>query len=344
MSHLHRHTSADSARRGHDSATLMRRVTLACLPGLITQSWFFGLGVVTNVITAAACCVLIEAMMLVARRRPVSPTIADGSALLTGVLLGAALPAGTSLWLILIGSLAAVAVAKHLYGGLGQNLFNPAMVGYALLLVSFPTQMSLWPAPSGLFGPDAVEPSTWLARWLGQHPAAALDALSGATPLDAYRHRAADASLAELVAPAALEAWRNVALAWLAGGLYLLYRRLIDWRLPLSMLASMALLAWLFDQLSASGGVGFHLLGGAAMFGAFFIVTDPVSAASGRRARLAYGAGIGALTMIIRAYGGYPDAVAFAVLLMNLAAPLLDQLVPDRSSNARATRRHNDDG
>ncbi|WP_442486682.1 RnfABCDGE type electron transport complex subunit D [Halomonas litopenaei] len=343
MSHLHRHTNTDGTDRGHDSATLMRRVTLACLPGLLAQSWFFGLGVVTNVITAAACCLLIEAMMLAARRRPVSPTIADGSALLTGVLLGAALPAGTSLWLILIGSLAAVAVAKHLYGGLGQNLFNPAMVGYALLLVSFPTQMSLWPAPSGLFGPDAVEPSTWLARWLGQHPPAALDALSGATPLDAFRHRNADADAALLLAPGAMEAWQSVALAWLGGGLYLLHRRLIDWRLPLSMLVSMALLAWLFELLSASGGVGFHLLGGAAIFGAFFIVTDPVSAASGRRARLVYGAGIGALTMIIRAYGGYPDAVAFAVLLMNLAAPLLDQLVPDRPRRQPAAMVSSDD-
>ncbi|MGQ7249934.1 RnfABCDGE type electron transport complex subunit D [Halomonas sp. V046] len=337
MSLLHQ-SHTPSRRPGHSSA-VMRITLLACLPGIATQAWFFGWGVVTNVLTAALAAAAMEALVLLARRRHLTP-LKDHSALLTGVLLGAALPAGTSVWLILIGIFAAIVVAKHLYGGLGHNLFNPAMVGYALLLVSFPVAMSLWPSPQGLFGPDAL--AHLAQRWLGQAPPTTLDALSGATPLDALRHRPSSLAPDELIGAGLLSqdslvAWRAIAGAWLVGGCVLLWRGVIGWRIPLSVLASMALTAAALGLVDAhQGSVLFHLTTGASVFGAFFIATDPVSAASGPRARLAYAAGIGSLVIIIRAYGAYPDALAFAVLLMNLAAPLLDQVMtPTRPTATR---------
>ncbi len=221
--------------------------------------------------------------------------------------------------------IAAIVVAKQLYGGLGHNPFNPAMVGYALLLVSFPTYMTLW-AP-----PQEMLPNDLWAQITGTLPTAQLDSLSGATPLDAFKHKG-DAVLASEFWAAnplpngTLTAWRWVALAWLVGGVVLLAKRIISWHIPIAMLGSLVLLDTLFYLSDPSHFASplFHLLTGATLFGAFFIATDPVSAATSQRGKLIYGAGIGALVIIIRTFGGYPDAVAFAVLLMNLCVPLLD--------------------
>jgi electron transport complex protein RnfD len=213
-------------------------------------------------------------------------------------------------WLLALGTAVAVLLGKHAYGGLGQNPFNPAMVAYAVLLVSFPVEMTRWPAP----GPG----------W---------DALTGATALDALRTGLREAWTIEevragtefgLVGAADAE-WVN--LAALAGGLYLLARRVIRWHIPVAMLAGLAVPAALANALDPGAHIGaaFHLASGATMLGAFFIATDPVSAATSSRGRLVYGAGIGTLTWIIRSWGSFPDGVAFAVLLMNLAVPLIDR-------------------
>ncbi|MBY5925992.1 MULTISPECIES: RnfABCDGE type electron transport complex subunit D [unclassified Halomonas] len=332
MSYLHQTAPIAS------SARVMRSVSLACLPGIAAQTWYFGAGVITNVLTGILCCCLVEALMLAARSRPLRPTLADGSAMLTGILLGAALPAGISVWLILIGAVAAIAVAKHLYGGLGHNIFNPAMVGYAMLLVSFPVPLSLWPDATGFGAGDVQNLSHLWQGWLGQLDANTLDAVSGATPLDALRQPAG----ASVIGDANLSSpWAIISLAWLSGGLVLLAQRLIDWRLPLAMLSTMAVLAALLNQVSGTGSVAFHLFNGATIMGAFFIITDPVSAPGHRRARWVFGAAIGALVMLIRGYGGYPDAIAFAVLLMNLSAPLLDQLCSGTHRSASDAPRGN---
>ncbi|RUR27347.1 RnfABCDGE type electron transport complex subunit D [Vreelandella andesensis] len=307
------------------TAQLMRWVIIATLPGLAVMTFYFGIGVISNVLLAGLFALGAEALALKLRQRSLRPALSDSSALLTGVLLGASLPPASPWWLIGIGILAAVVVAKHLYGGLGQNPFNPAMVGYALLLVSFPTYMTLWSPPQSFI------PENLWAQIGGTLPASMLDALSGATPLDAFKHKGEAVLAREFWATqplpeGALSAWRNVALAWLAGGLLLIAKRIISWHIPVSMLVSMALLATLFYASSPSHFASpfFHLTTGAAIFGAFFIATDPVSAATSRRGKLFFGAGIGALVMIIRTFGGYPDAVAFVVLLMNLCVPLLD--------------------
>lgn len=307
------------------TASLMRWVIVATLPGIATMSYFFGLGVISNVLLAATFGVALEAALLHLRKRPIRVTLNDSSALLTGVLLGVSLPPASPWWLIGVGMVAAIVVAKQLYGGLGHNPFNPAMVGYALLLVSFPTYMTLWAPPQELL------PNGFWAQIAGTLPTTQLDSLSGATPLDAFKHKGEAVLASEFWAATplpegTLRAWRWVGLAWLAGGVLLLVKRIISWHIPVAMLGSMVVLATLFyiSDPSHFASPLFHLLTGAALFGAFFIATDPVSAASSRRGKLIYGAGIGALVMIIRTFGGYPESVAFAVLLMNLCVPLLD--------------------
>ncbi|HSP32631.1 MAG TPA: RnfABCDGE type electron transport complex subunit D [Halomonas sp.] len=307
------------------TASLMRWVMVATLPGIVTMSYFFGLGVISNVVLAVAFGIAFEAAVLRLRQRPIRVTLNDSSALLTGVLLGASLPPASPWWLICVGMIAAIVVGKQLYGGLGHNPFNPAMIGYALLLVSFPTYMTLWAPPQELI------PSGLWAQIAGTLPTAQLDSLSGATPLDAFKHKG-DAVLASEfwatnpLPDGTLSAWRWVGLAWLAGGVLLLVKRIISWHIPVAMLGSVLVLATLLYLSDPSHFASplFHLLTGATLFGAFFIATDPVSAATSQRGKLIYGAGIGALIIIIRTFGGYPDAVAFAVLLMNLCVPLLD--------------------
>ncbi len=307
------------------TASLMRWVIVATLPGIATMSYFFGLGVLSNVLIAATLGVALEATVLRLRRRPIGVSLKDSSALVTAILLGVSLPPASPWWLISVGMIAAVVVGKQLYGGLGHNPFNPAMVGYALLLISFPTYMTLWAPPQTLL------PNGLWAQITGTLPSAELDSLSGATPLDAFKHKG-DAVLASEfwatnpLPEGTLSAWRWVALAWLAGGSLLLVKRIISWHIPVAMLGSLLLLATLFyiGDPSHFASPLFHLFTGATLFGAFFIATDPVSAATSRRGKLIYGAGIGVLLITIRTFGGYPDAVAFAVLLMNLCVPLLD--------------------
>ncbi|SDN08109.1 electron transport complex protein RnfD [Vreelandella arcis] len=314
----------------------MRWVIIATLPGLATMTFFFGLGVISNVLLAAAFGLGFEALILRLRQRPLHPALNDASAVLTGVLLGASLPPASPWWLIGVGMLAAIVVAKQLYGGLGHNPFNPAMVGYALLLVSFPTYMTLWSSPQPLW-PDAL----W-SQITGSVSLEQIDSLSGATPLDAFKHKGDGLSASQFWASqplpsGTLNAWQWIAIAWLAGGSLLLAKRIISWHIPASMLSSMLVIAtllYLFDPSHFASPL-LHLLTGAAIFGAFFIATDPVSAATSQRGKLIYGAGIGVLVMLIRTWGGYPDAVAFAVLLMNLCVPLLDLYTIPRPAGAQ---------
>ncbi|MGM0858499.1 MAG: RnfABCDGE type electron transport complex subunit D [Pseudomonadota bacterium] len=318
------HNDRSLLRPAPSTGSIMRWVIVATLPGLATMTFFFGLGVISNVLLAAAFGLGFEALILWLRKRSLHP-LNDSSALLSGVLLGASLPPASPWWLIGIGMLAAIVVAKQLFGGLGHNPFNPAMVGYALLLVSFPAYMTLWSPPQPLW-PEAL----W-GQITGNASLAQIDSLSGATPLDTFKHKGTDVSASDFWAgqplpEGTLNAWRWVAMAWLAGGVLLLVKRLISWHIPVAMLGSMMVMATLLHWFEADrfASPWLHLLTGATLFGAFFIATDPVSAATSQRGKLIYAVGIGVLIMVIRTWGGYPDAVAFAVLLMNLGVPLLD--------------------
>jgi electron transport complex protein RnfD len=294
---------------------VMRQVLLALVPVLAVQVQLQGPDVLWLLATALVTGLACEALALRLRRRPVLPFLRDGSVLVTAALLALAVPPTLPWWLMVFGTVVAVLLAKHAYGGLGQNPFNPAMVGYAVLLVSFPVEMTRWPTPG--------------AGW---------DAMTGATALDALRTGLRESyTMQEILAGPAFGAvgatggeWLN--LAALAGGLYLLIRGVIRWQIPVAVLAGIAVPALLAHGLDpgAHASAGFHLASGATMLGAFFIATDPVSAAATERGRLIYGAGIGLLTWIIRSWGGFPDGVAFAVLLMNLAAPLIDRYTVPR--------------
>jgi electron transport complex protein RnfD len=295
------------------TSLIMLWVLIACIPGLIALTVFFGWGTLINIIFLCIWALLFEALVLVFRKRNLGFYLKDYSALVTAVLLGLCIPPGSPWWLSLTGIFFAIVIAKHLYGGLGQNLFNPAMVAYAVLLIAFPIEMTNWTIPSGLEQD--------------------LDAYTGATALDLFRNERAGMLISEFWSQHSAFGtlsgigWEWVNGGFLLGGLVLLYKRIIGWQIPVAMLTSLLLMSALFYDggSSASGGSPFmHLFGGGTMLGAFFIATDPVTASTTPKGRLIYGALIGIVTYIIRVWGAYPDGIAFAVLLGNFAAPFID--------------------
>jgi electron transport complex protein RnfD len=306
---------------GYTVPRVMYQVLVALLPVAIAHVYVYGAGLVLQLAVAAVTALACEAAALRLRHWDASLPLRDGSVLVTAALLALSVPPGLPLWLTALGVAFGVLIAKHAYGGLGQNPFNPAMVGYVVLLVSFPAAMTSWPEP----GPP----------W---------DAVTGATALDALRTGLRQSyTMEELRAGPAFGTiggagteWLN--LAALAGGTWLLARRVIRWQIPAAMLAGLAVPAALAHALDpgAHAGAAFHLGTGATMLGAFFIATDPVSAATSDRGRLVYGAAIGLLAWVIRTWGIYPDGVAFAVLIANAFVPLIDRYtVPRIHGHAR---------
>ena len=316
------------------TSRVMQNVLLATVPGVIVLTHFFGFGVLVNIAWASILAVSFEALALYLRKRPLGFYLGDYSALVTAVLLGIALPPYSPWWLIAVGIASAILLAKHLYGGMGYNPFNPAMVGYVVLLISFPVQMTSWAPPRG-----AGELPGLLESLQACFTPAHFDAVTMATPLDVLRQN--NSLLIEDLWQQNAQfgrwaglGWEWVNIAFLAGGLWLLYQRIYTWHAPVAMLTTLAVLAALFydgGSSSSGGSPLFHLLSGATMFGAFFIITDPVSSAVSNRGRLVFGALIGALVYLIRVFGNYPDAIAFAVLIMNLAAPFIDQYTQPRT-------------
>ncbi len=307
---------------------IMRHVMYAAIPALLVCTWAYGLGTFFNVIWCMLLAVILETACLKLRKKPIVFFLTDYSAMVTGLLLGLSISPFSPWWLSLIGMVFAIPIAKHLYGGLGSNPFNPAMIGYAILLVSFPVEMTRWAS----FGVPATPNLSWL-MFIDQAPF--IDKLTGATPLDSFKTAALHGVDNNTFYSTWLniEGWVSVNVAYLLGGLYLLYRRIITWHIPVSLLASISLLAtafFLWDNSHYASPL-IHLFSGATMIGAFFIATDPVSAVTSKTGRLIYGAGIGILIYIIRTWGGYPDAIAFAVLLMNLAAPTIDHVLQPRT-------------
>lgn len=312
---------------------VMLKVVLALVPGIIAYAWVYGSGILVSLAIAAATALASEALVLKFRNRPVKPFLLDGSALVTALLLGLALPPLAPWWLIVVGTLFAIVVGKQLYGGLGYNPFNPAMVGYAVLLISFPALMTKWPAPLSLAQGHLGFVDQLHYIFLGELPSGlAVDAISSATPLDylktqlTLQHLVPDIVQGEIFGALGARGGEIVVGAYLLGGIYLLQQRIISWHIPVAFLGTLALMALAFhiaDPLHYAGPV-FHLFVGAAMFCAFFIATDPVSGPTTPNGKLVFAAGVAVLTYLIRVYGGYPDGVAFGVLLMNICVPLID--------------------
>jgi electron transport complex protein RnfD len=318
--------------------TVMARVIIALVPGTALYAWWFGPGILVHMALATATALAVEAACVAARGRPVTRTLLDLSAVVTALLLALAIPPLAPWWVTVTATAMAMVFGKHVYGGLGMNPFNPAMVGYVVALISFPREMTTWAAPVAGDWPLSLGASAALI--FGAAPTLTLDAVSAATPLDSLRTVLAaggDATALGALAPTVYgpfggPGWGVVGLGFAAGGLWMLWNRTIRWQIPVSFLVTLsglALLFWLMDPTRHADPL-WQLGAGATLLGAFFIATDPVTAATSPRGRLIYGAGAGALVFIIRTWGGYPDGVAFAVLLMNAAAPFIDRYTVPR--------------
>ncbi|MDK1234802.1 electron transport complex subunit RsxD [Cronobacter turicensis] len=323
------------------TSRIMMLVTLATVPGIAVQWYFFGYGSLVQILLAIVSALASEALVIRMRKLSLKSHLGDNSALLTGLLLGVSIPPLAPWWMVVLGTVFAVIIAKQLYGGLGHNPFNPAMIGYVVLLISFPVQMTNWLPPQEI---AATAPGFLDALQVIFHGVTAsgdtmsqlrmgIDGVSQATPLDTFKtglhtgHPAGELLEAPIYGGAlAGLGWQWVNLAYLAGGLFLLARGTIRWHIPASFLVTLAVcstLGWLIAPEKFLSPL-MHLLSGATMLGAFFILTDPVTASTTNKGRLVFGALAGLLVWLIRSFGGYPDGVAFAVLLANITVPLID--------------------
>lgn len=316
---------------------LMIRVIIGLVPGSVAYAWYFGPGVIINIVIAVLFALAFEAAILRLRRKPVMPHLSDFSAVVAAWLYALCLPMHSPWWLVALGIGFAMIAGKHLYGGLGFNPFNPAMVGYVVLLISFPREMTTWYLPQSLGG-ESLGLADSIAYALGSVDIAQWDGLTSATPLDQMKTSLGlNREMEEIYQLPVFGqfggvGWEWISMWWLLGGLWLLVTRTIRWHIPLALFAGVTLMATIFYWIDPASNASplFHLVSGAVVIGAFFIATDPVTAATTDWGRIYYGLLIGLLIYVIRVWGGYPDGVAFAVLLANMCVPLIDYYTQPR--------------
>ena len=339
--------SSPHQRVKRNTGQVMRIVMYAAIPGLIAQTWFFGWGAVIHFAIAALTVVATEAAILELRKKDIELAIKDCSGLLTAMLIAICIPPLAPWWITVIGSVFAIAIVKQLYGGLGYNLFNPAMAAYVMLLVSFPMQMTTWSLPQQLSQYPQDFSDSFDVIFTGyssdgysiEQLRTDVDGFTQATPLDKVKtsvsqNMTVQESLDSPVFNNGLGiGWFWVNLAYLLGGLILIKLKVINWHIPGGVLAGILLLSGLMHLVDSGlyASPLFHLFSGGIMMGAFFIATDPVSASTTNRGRIIFGLGIGLWVYVIRTWGGYPDAIAFAVLIMNMAVPLIDYYTRPRT-------------
>jgi electron transport complex protein RnfD len=317
----------------------MLKVLLGLIPGIIVYAWTFGGGVLITLALATITALSTEALLLKLCRRPVKPFLMDFSAIITAWLLALAIPPLAPWWLIVVGTAFAIIIAKQLYGGLGYNPFNPAMIGYAVLLISFPVLMTKWPAALSIAETKLSFMAQFNYIFSNTLPAnITMDAVTSATPLDYLKTQLKlNASMDSIQAAPffgvlGTKGSEYIGMAYLVGGLFLWQQRVITWHLPTAFLGTTTIMAgifWLIDPSHFASPV-FHLFSGATMLAAFFIITDPISGPTTPKGKLYFAAGIAIITYLIRVYGGYPDGIAFAVIFMNICAPLIDAYTQPR--------------
>ena len=306
--------------------SLMRDVLIALVPAFVVSAVVYGLDAFRVTAIAVASCVLVEYLIQKFLIKGTS-TVGNLSAVVTGVLLAFNLPSNIPWWIIVIGAVVAIGVAKMTFGGLGHNPFNPALVGRVFLLIAYPVQMTSFPKP---IHPDYI------------------DAFAGATPLAALKSQAiaaGDANLLDMLSGMMPGSMGEIAAAaLLAGGIYMIWRRVITWHIPVAVLGSMAAFAFVV-ALAQGGGEAiyalpaFHLLAGGAMLGAIFMATDYVTSPMTPKGMIIYGVGIGVITMVIRMWGAYPEGMSFAILLMNAVTPLINKYVKPRRFGLTTTKK-----
>ncbi len=302
---------------GESTKRIMGDVVLSLLPALAISAIYFGVPALLVTAVAIASCLLFE--YLISKFMMGKATTNDLSAVVTGLLLGFNLPSNIPLWIVVIGALISIGVAKMSFGGLGKNPFNPALVGRVFLLIAYPVQMTSFPRLEG----------------------AAVDVFSGATPLSAMKRAGlpgsegfslADVNFQDMLFGSIPGSLGEVAsLMLILGGIYLLWRKVISWHIPVAVLGTMAIFAFIYSATTgyaitdAFAFSGFHILAGGALLGAIYMATDYSSSPMTHKAMLIYGAGIGAITMMIRLWGAYPEGMSFAILIMNGCVPLINK-------------------
>ena len=301
---------------------LMYGVIISLLPALAVSVYYFGIGMVIVTSVSILSCILFEYLIQKFVMK-VKPTHMDGSAILTGLLLAFCLPANLPFWMVMIGALVAVGIGKMTFGGLGNNIFNPALVGRVFLFISFPVAMTAWP-----------EPGQWMKY---------TDALTGATPLGLMKEGLAMKTVGEIMPeiPPFLNLFLGnmmgssgevAAFALLIGMIYLLYRKIITWHIPISILGTVFIftgILWLVNPDRFADPL-FHMLTGGLMLGAIYMATDYVTSPMTVKGMLIYGVGIGMVTVLIRIFGAYPEGVQFAILIFNGFTPLLNKYIKPR--------------
>ncbi|MBO7446129.1 MAG: RnfABCDGE type electron transport complex subunit D [Bacteroidales bacterium] len=297
---------------GESVQKIMVSVIVALMPALVVSIFYFGLPVIVLTLVSVGCCVLFE--YLIQRFiMKVPTTISDGSAVVTGLLLAFNVPANLPIWMMVVGALVAIGIAKMPFGGLGHNLFNPALVARVFMLISFPVAMTTWPVPTPIWG--------------------FADAVTGPTPLGILKESAA-VNMGEmpryldlLVGQMGGSFGEISAIALLLGAAYLLWKRVITWHIPVAFILTVFIFSGIFYLIDPTQYANpfFHLLTGGLMLGAFFMATDMVTSPTTPSAMLVFGAGCGLITIIIRLFGAYPEGVSFSILLMNAMVPLLNR-------------------
>ncbi|MBO7646863.1 MAG: RnfABCDGE type electron transport complex subunit D [Bacteroidales bacterium] len=297
---------------GESVQKIMLSVIIALLPAFVVSVFYFGLPVIVLTLVSVGCCVLFE--YLIQRfMMKVPTTISDGSAVVTGLLLAFNVPANLPIWMMVVGALVAIGIAKMPFGGLGHNLFNPALVARVFMLISFPVAMTTWPVPSPIWG--------------------FTDAITGPTPLGILKE-SATVNMGEmpryldlLVGQMGGSFGEISAIALLLGAIYLLWKRVITWHIPVSFILTVFIFSGIFYLIDPTQYANpfFHLLTGGLLLGAFFMATDMVTSPTTPSAMLVFGAGCGLITIIIRLFGAYPEGVSFSILLMNAMVPLLNR-------------------
>lgn len=299
----------------------MYGVLIALIPAFICSVLFFGIGAIIVMLTSVLACLFFEYVIQKYLMKQ-QPTIFDGSALITGVLLAFNVPSNLPVWIIIIGALVAIGIGKMSFGGLGCNIFNPALVGRVFLLISFPVQMTTWPLPQGFAG-------------------SYLDAQTGATPLAILKEAVKTGQpVTDLLSADTFVGYKNMligntggslgevaALALLIGFAYMLFRKIISWHIPVAIFATVIIFSGILHLCNPEQYAGplFHLLSGGMMLGAIFMATDYVTSPMTYKGMFIYGAGIGILTVVIRVFGAYPEGMSFAILIMNAFTPLINR-------------------
>ena len=321
MSKLYTISPSPHIHSGNSIERLMYDVLLALVPAFLVSVWFFGLGAFYVTVVSVFCCMLAEYVIQKFLLKK-EPTLRDGSAIVTGVLLAFNMPTNIPVWILFLGAIVAIGIGKMTFGGLGNNPFNPALVGRVFMLISFPVQMTSWPKPI-------------ISRWnletifsFGEYPAEYISAITGATPLGVFKEGVEEMHLSIdfFIGNMGGSMGEIAAIALLLGFVYLLARKVITWHIPVSIMLSTSVftgILWLIDHHIYATPV-FHLLTGGLLLGAIFMATDYATSPMSHKGMLIYGVGIGVITVVIRVFGAYPEGVSFAILIMNAFVPLIN--------------------